>query len=216
MKLDNNIKQYSDGSIGHYLCGCFWCEESFIGHKRDTLCNECEDNHCAITKRISDDRVKKIFNTGEWKFIRQEWKIGFVCSSFDLLHAGHLIMLKDAKSVCDYLVVGLQIDPSVDRTYKNSPIFSLDERYEILQAIKYITDFFVYETNDDLLRLMTVLKPDIRILGSDWKEKEDEIIGKDISPIYWHDRSIHTYSTTALRNKIFMAERAKKFSEDSK
>ena len=153
------------------------------------------------------------FDTEHWSLVRENWKIGFVCSSFDLLHAGHILMLEEANATCEYLVVGLQFDPSKDRISKNPPIQSYEERYIQLSALKYVTEIIKYETDEDLLKLLTGLKPDIRILGSDWKDREDEIIGKDISPIYWHDRSVHKYSTTALRNQIFMAERAKRFLE---
>ena len=98
-------------------------------------------------------------------------KIGFTCSCFDLLHAGHLIMLKDAKSQCDKLIVGLQTDPSVDRKDKNKPIQSLEERKIQLEAVKYIDEIIVYETENDLHKLLFELDPDIRILGSDWKAK---------------------------------------------
>lgn len=138
--------------------------------------------------------------------------IGFVCSSFDLLHAGHILMLKEAYFKCSYLVAALQFDTK-DREDKNSPIQTYDERYIQLDALKYVNKIIKYETDKDLLKLLQVLKPDIRILGSDWKEREDEIIGKDIAPIFWHDRSGHNYSTTALRNKIFMAETEKRFLE---
>lgn len=154
------------------------------------------------------------FGLEHWTFVRQHWKIGFICSTFDLLHAGHILMIKDAKSVCDYLVAGLQVDPSRDR-FKNPPIQSYEERYEQLSAVKYILDIIKYETDDELLMLLTGLKPEIRILGSDWRDREDEIIGKDISPIYWHDRSIHKYSTTSLRDRIYRAARVKRLLEDS-
>lgn len=155
--------------------------------------------------------MKYNFNrTEHWKYIRQDWNVGFVCGAFDLLHAGHLIMFEDTMRICNYLVVGLQVDPSIDRRDKNSPIQSYEERQIQLEAVEDVSEIIKYETDEDLFRLLTELQPDIRILGSDWKERENEIIGKDLASIYWHKRD-HEYSTTALRKKIYMAEYIKHF-----
>ena len=113
-------------------------------------------------------------------------------------------MFKESQRCCGYLVAGLQVDPSIDRRDKNSPIQSYEERFIQLDAVRYVMEIIKYETDEDLLKILTGLKPDIRILGSDWKEKEDEIIGKDLAEIYWHERL--NFSTTALRTKIFAAE----------
>ena len=127
-------------------------------------------------------------------------KIGFTCSCFDLLHAGHILMLKDAKEQCDYLVVGLQTDPTLDRPEKNKPIQSQKERYIQLEAIKYIDDIFVYDTEASLLDLLKLVKPDVRILGSDYKGKS--FTGGDLNiPIYYHKRN-HNYSSSNLRKEI--------------
>ena len=130
--------------------------------------------------------------------------IGFTCSCFDLLHAGHLIMLKDAKSKCDKLIVGLQTDPSIDRKEKNKPIQSLEERKIQLEAVKYVDEIITYETELDLKKLLDELDPDIRILGSDWKGKPFTGYSLHI-PIYFHERK-HEYSTSALRRKIYKEE----------
>ena len=125
---------------------------------------------------------------------------GFTCSSFDLLHAGHILMLKDAKEQCDYLIVGLQIDPTIDRPEKNKPIQSYEERYIQLQAVKYIDEIFVYETEEDLYKKILYFNSDIRILGSDYKGKS--FTGDDLNiPIYYHERN-HDYSTSNLRKEI--------------
>ena len=128
-------------------------------------------------------------------------KIGFTCSCFDLLHAGHILMLKDAKEQCDKLIVGLQTDPSIDRPLtKNKPIQSLRERKIQLEAVRYVDDIFVYETESDLIDLLKLVKPDIRILGSDYKDKS--FTGDDLNiPIYYHERD-HDYSSSDLRKKI--------------
>ena len=128
-------------------------------------------------------------------------KIGFTCSCFDLLHTGHIIMLKDAKEQCDYLVIGLQTDPTIDRPdVKHKPIQSLKERNIQLEAVKYIDKIIIYETENDLYKLLLDLNPDIRILGSDYKGKS--FTGDDLDiTIYYHDRN-HNYSSTNLRKKI--------------
>ena len=128
-------------------------------------------------------------------------KIGFTCSCFDLLHAGHILMLKDAKEQCDKLIVGLQTDPSIDRPLtKNKPIQSLRERKIQLEAVKYVDDIFVYDTEEDLRDLLKLVKPDVRILGSDYEGKS--FTGDDLDiPIYYHERN-HNYSSSDLRQKI--------------
>ena len=128
-------------------------------------------------------------------------KIGFTCSCFDLLHAGHILMLKDSKEQCDKLIVGLQTDPSIDRPLtKNKPIQSLRERKIQLEAVRYVDDIFVYETESDLIDLSKLVKPDVRILGSDYKD--ESFTGDDLNiPIYYHERD-HDYSSSDLRKKI--------------
>tara|TARA_B100000674_G_scaffold245851_1_gene202564 strand:+ start:55 stop:462 length:408 start_codon:yes stop_codon:yes gene_type:complete len=128
-------------------------------------------------------------------------KIGFTCSCFDLLHAGHILMLKDAKEQCDELIVGLQTDPTIDRPLtKNKPIQSLRERKIQLEAVKYVDDIFVYETESDLIDLLKLIKPDVRILGSDYKD--ESFTGDELNiPIYYHERD-HDYSSSDLRKKI--------------
>ena len=126
--------------------------------------------------------------------------IGFTCSCFDLLHAGHILMLKDAKKQCDYLVVGLQTDPTIDRASKNKPIQTLEERKIQLEAVKYIDKIITYSTEKDLYELLKNLSPDIRILGSDYEDKN--FTGDDLDiKIYFHQRN-HHYSSTNIRKKM--------------
>ena len=109
-------------------------------------------------------------------------------------------MLKDAKSQCDYLIIGLQTDPTIDRPEKNKPIQSFEERYIQLKAIKYIDEIIKYETEEDLYKLLKDLNPDIRILGSDYKGKK--FTGDDLNiKLYFHNRN-HNFSSTNLRKKI--------------
>ena len=127
--------------------------------------------------------------------------IGFTCSCFDLLHAGHILMLEDAKKQCDYLIVGLQTDPTLDRPEKNKPIQSLEERKIQLEAVKYIDEILIYNSEKDLYELLKKIKPDIRILGSDYKNKAFTGDDLDIN-IYYHHRN-HDFSTSNLREKIY-------------
>ncbi len=110
-------------------------------------------------------------------------------------------MLKDAKTKCDYLIVGLQIDPTIDRPKtKNKPIQSLTERKIMLEGIKYVNEVIIYNTENELYELLKKIKPDIRILGSDYLNKN--FTGNDLDiKIYYHDRN-HNYSTSNLRKKI--------------
>ena len=127
--------------------------------------------------------------------------IGFTCSCFDLLHAGHIIMLEYAKKRCDRLIVGLQTDPTIDRPdTKNKPIQSLEERKIQLEAVKYVDEIFTYDTEEELYKKLLDINPDVRILGSDYISKS--FTGDDLDiKIYYHDRN-HNYSTTNLRKKV--------------
>ena len=128
-------------------------------------------------------------------------KIGFTCGSFDLLHAGHIMMLKDAKKQCDKLIVGLQTDPTLDRAEKNKPIQTYEERFIQLEAVKYVDEIIEYETEEELYQLLKILRPDIRILGSDYEDGR-YYTGIELNiPIHFHQRN-HNYSSTNLRKKI--------------
>ena len=133
--------------------------------------------------------------------MRKNKSIGFTCSCFDLLHAGHILMLKDAKKQCDYLIVGLQTNPTIDRPKtKNKPIQSFKERHIQLSAVKYIDEIIKYSTEDDLYQLLKEINPDVRILGSDYENKV--FTGDDLDiKIYYHRRK-HSFSSTNLRKKI--------------
>lgn len=134
-------------------------------------------------------------------------KIGFTCSCFDILHAGHILMLKDASSVCDILIVGLQTDPTIDTKYreetgsKNKCLQSYEERLIQLEACKYVDLIITYSTEDDLLNILQTIKPNIRILGTDWKNKKYTGHHLNDIEIHWHNRN-HSYSTSDLRNRL--------------
>jgi glycerol-3-phosphate cytidylyltransferase len=136
-------------------------------------------------------------------------KVGITAGAFDLCHAGHMLVFKECKNVCDYLVVALQSDPSIDRSNKNKPIMSLEERTIILESIKYIDAIVNYDNEEDLYRILkeNSLGIDIRIIGQDWKGKE--FTGHDLDiPLHFNERS-HSFSTSALRRRIYEAEKAK-------
>ncbi|MEK7572712.1 MAG: adenylyltransferase/cytidyltransferase family protein [Patescibacteria group bacterium] len=126
--------------------------------------------------------------------------IGFTCGSFDITHAGHYLMFQEIKNKCDYLTVGLQSDPSIDRKEKNKPIQSVKERKIQLKSCKYIDEIIHYKTEKDLIKLLEKLKPDIRFLGEDWKNKN--YTGKNLPiKIIFNSRN-HNYSSVNLRKKI--------------
>ena len=134
--------------------------------------------------------------------------IGFTCSAFDLLHAGHVAMLREAKSQCDYLICGLQVDPSLDRKEKNSPIQTIVERYTQLQAIHYVDEIIPYITESDLEDILNMLPVNVRILGDEYRNKE--FTGKGICQkrgikLYFNSRD-HNFSTTNLRKKVYDRE----------
>ena len=136
-------------------------------------------------------------------------KKGFTCSCFDLMHPGHIKMLQDARDQCDYLIVGLQEDPTIDRpNTKNKPIQTLNERYIMLSAVRFIDEIMIYKTEDDLYGYLKKNKPDVRILGADYKGKD--FTGKDLNiDIYYHKRD-HNWSSTNLRKRIIDKENKKK------
>jgi glycerol-3-phosphate cytidylyltransferase len=131
-------------------------------------------------------------------------KVGFTASAFDLLHAGHVAMLEEAKEQCDWLIVGLQTDPTIDRPEKNKPIQTITERYIQLRACKFVDEIYVYATEADLMDLLAILPIDVRIIGSDYIDKD--FTGKqfcwanDIG-IYYNRRS-HKLSTSELRSRL--------------
>ncbi len=134
--------------------------------------------------------------------------IGFTCSTFDLLHAGHIEMLREAKSVCDHLIVGLQVDPSVDRSEKNTPIQSLVERYAQLNAVKYVDEIVPYQTEKDLQDILSMYPINIRILGEEYRTRD--FTGKEICKsrdiqIHFNKRD-HRFSTTDLRTRVVKNE----------
>jgi len=137
---------------------------------------------------------------------------GFTCGAFDLLHAGHVLMLEECKQHCDVLVVGVQSDPSHDRSDKNKPIMSYEERIIIVSAIKWVDDVVLYDTEAELYDLLDTTRPDVRIVGSDWCGKE--FTGHDLPIRVVYNSRDHGYSTSELRHRIFVEEKVKMLHKD--
>ena len=136
-------------------------------------------------------------------------KIGITFSTFDMLHAGHIAMLAEAKNHCDYLIAGLQTDPTIDRPEtKNKPVQSIVERQIQLAACRYVDEVVVYQTEQDLIDLLLILPIDIRVLGVEYENKpftgENEGFTRGIRPIF--NRRDHSFSSSGLRNRVVAAE----------
>ncbi|OGI60921.1 hypothetical protein A2641_00850 [Candidatus Nomurabacteria bacterium RIFCSPHIGHO2_01_FULL_37_25] len=127
---------------------------------------------------------------------------GFTCGALDLLHAGHVLMLKECRAQCDYLIVGLEIDPSVDRSWKKKPIETLEERRIRLEGCKYVDEIITYTDEVDLYNLLKKLNPDVRFMGADWKDKPNYSRDKlpDMKVVY--NSRDHKFSSSNLRERI--------------
>ena len=130
--------------------------------------------------------------------------VGFTCSTFDLLHAGHLIMLREAKDQCDYLICGLQVDPSVDRAEKNAPVQTVVERYTQLKGVEYVDEIIPYGTEIDLEDILSMYPINVRILGEEYRDKP--FTGRDICrkrdiELYFNKRD-HRFSSSDLRSRV--------------
>ena len=132
-------------------------------------------------------------------------KIGITFSTFDLLHAGHILMLEEAKQQCDYLIVGLQTDPTIDRPEtKNKPAQSIVERQIQLAAVKYVDEIIIYETEKDLLDILSIYPINVRFVGEEYRNKDftgkDYCLDNDIELVYNNRK--HRFSTTELRKRM--------------
>ena len=138
-------------------------------------------------------------------------KIGITCSTFDLLHAGHVIMLEECKQHCDYLICALQTDPTIDRPTKNKPVQSLVERYIQLNAIKWVDQIIPYSTEEELKQIFKALPINVRIIGEDYVNKDftakDICANRGIEIVY--NKREHDFSSTELRQRINAAETKK-------
>ena len=138
--------------------------------------------------------------------------VGFTCSTFDLLHAGHILMLAECKQVCDYLIVGVQSDPTIDRPgIKNKPVQSIVERYVQLSAVKFVDEIIVYNTEKDLEDLLMFLPITVRIIGEEYKDKDftGKQICEDRGIKIWYNSRSHRFSSSELRQRTYQSEMAK-------
>jgi glycerol-3-phosphate cytidylyltransferase len=135
-------------------------------------------------------------------------KVGITFSTFDLFHAGHVKMLEEAKGQCDYLIVGLQLDPSIDRPEKNAPSQSIIERYIQLKGSKHVDEIVPYVSEQDLEDILRSFKIDIRIIGEEYKNKQ--YTGKDYCAEkgikMYHNSRDHRFSSTGLRKQVKSAK----------
>ena len=128
-------------------------------------------------------------------------KIGFTCSTFDLFHAGHIMMLKEARRQCEHLIVGLQSDPTIDRPdTKNKPVQSMFERFVQLDACKYVNEVSPYSTEKELLDILLSYPISVRIIGEEYEDKE--FTGKQLPIEIYYNKRRHSFSTTELRQRV--------------
>lgn len=139
-------------------------------------------------------------------------KVGITFSTFDLFHIGHIKMLEEAKKQCDYLIIGLQIDPSIDRKYKNKPIQSIVERYTQLKCCKYIDEIIPYVYEKDIIDIIQTYNIDVRIIGEEYKYKmytgKNEC--KNLGIKLYYNKRQHRFSSSYLRKQIYHTEKNKK------
>ena len=128
-------------------------------------------------------------------------KKGITFGAFDLFHAGHVLMLEEAKTVCDYLIVGLQTDPSLDRKEKNKPVQSIVERQIQLEGCKFVDEVTIYDTEDDLMQILETIEWDVYVIGEEYKNKFFTARDKYIDKCYFNSRP-HDFSTSELRERV--------------
>ena len=129
---------------------------------------------------------------------------GFTCGTFDLLHAGHILMFREIKQQCNYLIVGIQTDPSF-RPGKNNPIQSIDERKLQLEAVRFVDQVVQYDTEEDLVDLLKMTKPDLRFVGMDWKNNPN-LTGGDLPIEIRYNSRDHGFSSSELRKRVLTFE----------
>ncbi len=129
-------------------------------------------------------------------------KIGFTCGTFDLFHAGHISMLREAKNNCDILIVGIQTDPTVDRPEKNKPVQSVIERQIQVSACRYVDEIIVYTTEQDLLTILETIPIDVRFVGEEYRSKQ--FTGKFLVNVQYNRRQ-HAFSSSSLRQRVVNA-----------
>ena len=128
-------------------------------------------------------------------------KKGITFGAFDLFHAGHILMLEEARTICDHLIVAIQTDPSLDRETKNSPVQSIEEREIQVSACRYVDEVIIYDREADLLEILNTLDWDVRILGDEYKDKKFTGRDKYLEKCYFNKRP-HSFSSSELRERV--------------
>ena len=128
-------------------------------------------------------------------------KKGITFGAFDLFHAGHVLMLKEAKSICDYLIVCIQSDPSLDRDEKNKPVQSVIEREIQVSACTYVDEVIIYDSEEDVLKIIETIDWDVRILGEEYRDKEFTGRDQTLDKCYFNKRP-HNFSSSELRERV--------------
>ncbi len=138
---------------------------------------------------------------------RQTMRVGFTCGAFDLLHAGHIVMLEEAKDNCDFLMVGLQTDPTLDRSDKNKPVQSIYERYIQLYGLRFVDEVIPYDRESCLMDILTTKSIDVRFVGEEYKDKM--FTGQHLPIEVYYTSRQHTFSSTDLRKRVQNAAKPK-------
>ena len=161
-----------------------------------------------------ETKIEAVSPYNDDSLIQSQETVGFTCGAFDLLHAGHAMMLEEARKQCDYLVVGVQTDPSIDRPEKNDPVQTFEERLTMVKSIRWVDKVCIYDTEESLVHLLKKITPDVRIVGADWKGKK--FTGHDLPiNVYFNSRD-HGYSTSDLRDRVFNDELEKRNADSRK
>lgn len=152
-------------------------------------------------------------------YVEHTETVGITFSTFDLLHAGHIAMLREAKSICDYLICGIQTDPTIDRPEKNQPVQTLVERWTQLQGVKYVDEIIPYQTEKDVEDILTLFNIDVRIIGEEYK-KAGRYTGRATCAargieIYYNKRD-HRFSSSDLRKRVYDIELKKQIEGETK
>ena len=125
--------------------------------------------------------------------------VGIVAGTFDLVHPGHIALLRDCKERCDVLIAALHVDPSIERSHKNKPIMTVFERWSVLNAIEYVSTIIPYETERDLINMYASIRPDFIFVGSD--HTDDNVTGSHLAKVVFIDR-LHGWSSSELRSRL--------------
>jgi glycerol-3-phosphate cytidylyltransferase len=125
--------------------------------------------------------------------------VGIIAGTFDLVHPGHIVLLRECKKKCDVLIVALHVDPSIERSYKNKPVMTVFERWTVLNAVEDVSTIIPYETERDLVNMYASIRPDFVFVGSD--HAEEDVTGSHLAEVVFVDR-LHGWSSSELRSRL--------------